>query len=119
MNDEYKILKFMGCKLVKDPKLQMYRWETPTDSWLKDKLHGRLVIVAKAPFSTDWNWLHAVVEKIESLKNNSEISNDHCIFSGVICKEIHSCIKKKGEEKISMCYRAVIKFIDNYNKTKK
>jgi hypothetical protein len=84
-------------------------------------------------FDTDWNWLMAVVEKIENLKtpitNNPNLigqfedyeihieGNNVIIYAhGEVTKDI--CHIKK-ETKIQTVYNACVEFIEWYNQQKK
>jgi len=75
-------------------------------------------------FHKDWNWLMEVVDKIESTrdeKNNGffyvEIYTTLCIIfnNGNYLNEI---VSAEGKTKLEATYKAVVEFINYYNKNK-
>jgi hypothetical protein len=70
-------------------------------------------------FSTSWDWLIPIVEKIES-----NPLNDVCIFKeatqirvwdGGHESFLWKVLEPDGSSKIAHCYRAVVKYIEWYN----
>jgi len=80
-----------------------------------------LIQANKLPYSTDWNWLMEVVEKIESL---TDINSNGCFmelesigFNAKFIFDDGTRILKdsKGETKIEAVYNACVEFIKWHN----
>lgn len=72
-------------------------------------------------FDTDWNWLMAVVDKIESLLFENDNSVNVTIGSSCYCVIQDSLgnlleITKEENSKIASVYKACVEFIQWYNK---
>ena len=72
-------------------------------------------------FKTSWDWLMPVVEKIECTKTDDEDNSDS--FFNVMIEVFECningrdiCICENGNTKLEATYRAVVKFINQYNK---
>lgn len=75
--------------------------------------------IEELKYSSDWNWLMEVVEKIESLNysieiNKQEENNYQCL---VIQKDIK--VQTFSKIKIEAVYNACVAFIEWYNKQNK
>ena len=70
------------------------------------EFHGSMII---RPYSTDWNWIMLVVEKIESLGYYTNImENGMCIDGDLV-------IERWGDTKIEGTFKTVVEFIKWYN----
>ena len=91
------------------------------------KLDSRFIL----EFDTDWNWLMAVVEKIENIKIkdysiSTDITDDKTFISvwhygdgnkwSILISNYNE--KYKDFNKIQRTYKAIIEFINFYNKRK-
>ena len=74
-------------------------------------------------FNKDWNWLMAVVEKIESLGGAVCIGNGNCVMiifylTDVMGESYSKTRELIGETKIESVYNACVEFIEWYNENK-
>lgn len=107
-----KIAKFMGLPLTKtSPKFTGGFEEVSFQNWQYDR---------------SWIWLMPVVEKIESLKINGyefkvSITGNDCLISSFVrftgTEDVY--FSGNGVSKIEAVYKAVLEFIDWYNKQEK
>lgn len=74
-------------------------------------------------FSNSWSWLMSVVEKIECTTTDNNDNSDS--FFNVMIEVFECninggdiCICKSGNTKHEATYKAVVEFINQYNKTK-
>ena len=72
-------------------------------------------------YHTSWDWLMPVVGKIECTKTDDEDNSDS--FFNVMIEVFECningrdiCICENGNTKLEATYRAVVKFINQYNK---
>lgn len=69
--------------------------------------------LAKAEYSTSWNWLMPVVEKIEKTWSYEiDIYQNICEINTV------DLIRNEGETKLDATYKSVVEWIKWYNKEK-
>lgn len=69
------------------------------------------------PYDTDWNWLMPVVEKIESLGYEFFIVEDRIKIAHNTDHSIDTIINfTLGGSKREATYKAVVEFINQYNK---
>ena len=138
MEDNKKIVaEFMECKNFKDYG-NNFTFEHPTKTkieWsnrFQDNTETNIFSTTFDPFyNNDWNWLMEVVEKIESIK-----IKDYSITTNITdCKTYISVYhygeggkwsilisnlneKYKDFNKIQRTYKAIMEFINFYNKQK-
>jgi hypothetical protein len=125
--DDAKIAKFMGWE-----KYSGNSYKCPNTYPIENNVsNGWTTFTAdQLEFSSRWDWLMPVVEKIESLgfatKFRHEIFKD---VSGYQDIEIFSLNENNGYKRVACCtdripkieaiYKAVVQFIDWYNENKK
>lgn len=83
-------------------------FKTENKSIVKSFKYGDLL------YSSDWNWLMEVVEKIEVLGYSSTIIGNLCI----IARPNFKSIRVEQETKIEAVYNACLDFIKWYNEQK-
>jgi hypothetical protein len=67
-------------------------------------------------YHSDWNWLMPVVQKIENLGYNVNISGITCSVSRLLEKEtIVQWVCGNRNDKIGLVYKTVVEFINWYN----
>jgi hypothetical protein len=107
-NNNKLIAEFMEFKIQADPKERWFGqyFTTPNEAW-----SNRIELLL---FDTDWNWLMPVIRKIEELGNDVLITTNYIQIAF-----------DEGEQfividdlniKIDSVYKAVIEFINWYNK---
>lgn len=73
-------------------------------------------------FSTSWDWLMPVVEKIENMMFQVEIHTAYTNINGEfgdVKYNQDSCFEAQEETKLIVTYRAVVRFIKWYNEQSK
>ena len=113
------IAEFMGAKLTKDLKI-MYPVYEGDSSYVKN-----------LKYHSDWNWLMEVVEKIENIKIkdysiSTDITDDKTFINvwhygdggkwSILISNLNE--EYKDFNKMQRTYKAVVKFINFYNKQK-
>ena len=120
MEENNKIIaEFMGAKLTKDLKI-MYPVYEGDSSYVKN-----------LKYHSDWNWLMEVVEKIENIKIkdysiSTDITDDKTFINvwhygdggkwSILISNLNE--EYKDFNKMQRTYKAVVKFINFYNKQK-
>lgn len=122
MDNDMKIMEFLGYKTHKHKTLNTLQWDCPDGSVLENILKGRLFLM-KLHFQDDWNWLMEVVEYIEGLGFSMEIvertvfikhvTNGTKFYSEVFPKDYPTPKTKK-----EVTYESVIAFINWYKRPK-
>lgn len=113
------IAEFMGYKLANCSNGMA--WENTLSKKSQDdkfKLHGRLWRENDTYYkwNSDWNWLMEVVEKIESLDYNFNITSGDATALHYHCAIYQTSIYRiDGTTKIQATYETVIEFIKWYN----
>jgi hypothetical protein len=121
MKDNELIAEFMGyerSREVWDEGEHAYTMKIP-QAW------NKWVIPSKMQYSTSWDWLMPVLEKIESLGHDTNINAFHCgradhfqrcsIENKDIGYQQFGC---NSESKIKSVYLAVVEYIKWYNSQK-
>ena len=113
MKDNKLIAEFMGMT-----------YGDPNDNSVMIQMthQGNEVIpVNSIKYHYSWDWLMPVVEKIECTKTDDEDNSDS--FFNVMIEVFECningrdiCICENGNTKLEATYRAVVKFINQYNK---
>ena len=113
------IAEFLGATLTKDLQI-MYPVYEGDSSYVKD-----------LKFHSDWNWLMEVVEKIENIKIkdysiSTDITDDKTFINvwhygdggkwSILISNLNE--EYKDFNKMQRTYKAVVKFINFYNKQK-
>ena len=75
------------------------------------------------PYNLDWNWLMPVVDKIESISKNEEcaynVQIEQCFCTIVENHNSNEIVDVDADTKIEAVYKAVVEFINWYNKQNK
>ena len=112
------IAKFLGGKMVEEKTLNplMKKWACPDFK----PLNGRFISGHEFHFKTDFNWLMAVVEKIESLGYEVLIGRISCQINPILerDKPITSMVCGDISKKNEIIYSACEQFISYYNEKK-
>lgn len=71
-------------------------------------------------YNSSWDWLMPVVEKIDSMGYNVQISRISCKISKILETEkpIISLACGDISQKIELCFTSIISFLEWYNKNK-
>ena len=111
MKDNKLIAEFMGYEII-------YR---PNSNGFIEISDTELCDVDDLEYHKSWDWLMPVVEKIECTKTDDEDNSDS--FFNVMIEVFECningrdiCICENGNTKLEATYRAVVKFINQYNK---
>ena len=73
------------------------------------------------PYDDDWDWLYAVVDKIEMLGDNSDKYTITMYYDEVVIfdnDEFYAVVNVKGFDRKETLYKAVVEFIKFYNQNK-
>ena len=88
---------------------------------LRSENQFQATYVREMKFHSSWDWLMPVVEKIECTKTDDEDNSDS--FFNVMIEVFECningrdiCICENGNTKLEATYKAVVKFINQYNK---
>jgi hypothetical protein len=116
MENNKLIADFMGLRYAED---SVY-----IDTLKEMKANGvyfeQGYMASELKYDTDWDWLMAVVEKIESLGNEFFIVESRCIIAHNTDKSIETIIYFENMgKKIDACYDSVVQFIKWYNEQTK
>lgn len=105
------IAEFMDYKIQKDPTERFFGYyKQPLGAWTKE---------IDLAFHHDWNWLMEVVEKIESLDFNFNITSGDATAlknHGAIYQTL--IYRIDGTKKIEAVYNTCVEFIKWYNEQK-
>lgn len=110
--------KFLGGKIVEDKTLNplIRKWASPDFK----PLNGKFISGHEFHFDTDWNWLMAVITKIESLGYEVLIGRISCQINLVLERDtpivnfVCGDITKKHE----IVYQTCLQFVELYNQNK-
>lgn len=100
------IAEFLGWTEQKDPTERFF------GQWFNPKTGERHVYLF---FDTSWDWLMAVVEKIESLGHGVTIYRKGCHINNEIGFNTNGF---NHSSKVEQTYKAVVEFIKWYNQQK-
>ena len=112
MKNNKLIAEFMEINVVTidDVRKNKNPYISSADGYLEDDLK----------YHCSWDWLMPVVEKIECTKTDDEDNSDR--FFNVMIEVFECningrdiCICENGNTKLEATYRAVVKFINQYN----
>jgi hypothetical protein len=113
MKNNKLIAEFMGLttEVFNSGNLNYYFKEFNSGTWYEEH---------ELSYNTSWDWLMPVVEKIECTKTDDEDNSDR--FFNVMIEVFECningrdiCICENGNTKLEATYRAVVKFINQYN----
>lgn len=109
MDKQKTVAKFMGLGI------QLHMVESP--------LNGEYIYIEDLEYNSSWDWLMPVVEKIERTNNGTDDNYFNvtigCGFDCTIFDAHHELIINTCEQtKIKTVYKAVVEFIEWYNKNK-
>ena len=105
MKNNKLIAEFMGLptEVFKSGKLNYYFREFNSGSWYEED---------ELSYNVSWDWLMPVVQKIESLGYVFTIQGGKAEYGEMVSKS--QCFI--AEDKLSSTYKAVVEFINEYNK---
>lgn len=105
------IAEFLGYELEETMNEKVFVYAIPTTNNNTDFFKPNELL-----FHSDWNWLMKVVEKIESLDYNFNITSGDATALHYHCAIYQTSIYRiDGTTKIQATYETVIEFIKWYN----
>jgi hypothetical protein len=113
------IAEFMGVKPVYQGQNMWYYTDSPWFT-VRNRSHEEVFnsIVKYVKYSTDWNWLMRVVDKIEELGYGVDIFGEAVSISKYYGDMVVDNNAKFYLNKIDAVYNAVVDFIVWYNQNK-
>ena len=119
--DNKLIAEFMGVEEAYNPNGNDWVLKTTTPDAYGDTDILESCKDNELQYHSSWDWLMPVVEKIECTKTDDEDNSDS--FFNVMIEVFECningrdiCICENGNTKLEATYRAVVKFINQYNK---
>jgi hypothetical protein len=104
------IVTFMGYLPNDYFKSTDYESGLPAAGWIQK--------ADELSFTTSWDCLMPVIEKIESLKHPVYISSNSCVIYEKVGKNFGWVIDQYGKTKIEATWNAIVEFIKSNNKLK-